>query len=342
MILGFARDPGERILQDVRGFIGVVASAGLVLALAPGVHAQGESRASTSNVDTSSIPIAMTREYDGRDLKIRRKLSENSAYTRYQATYRSGDLRICGILIEPKGKGPFPMVVLAHGYIDPRVYVTGQGFRREQDWLARKGYGVLHVDYRNHACSDKDPRNDVNMRLGYAEDVINAGLAIRESDIPWIDGDRVAVLGRSMGGGVTFQALTIAPGVFDAAITYASTSTNAADNFNKWQRNDYDIGDRILARYGEPKDNPDAWRQMSSRNYFFRITEPVLMIHGTEDESCDISWARATERALDAAGVDNQLVEYEGAGHYLYGPWNDSIKRVGKFLDKHLAKGAQS
>ena len=325
----------------MRGAITSLSSVGLALGLVfgfiPSAGASEATRVQTSNINTSSIPIAMTREYDGRNLKIRKKLSENSAYTRYQATYKSGDLKICGILIEPKGKGPFPMVVLAHGYIDPKVYVTGQGFRREQDWLPRNGYGVLHVDYRNHACSDKDPKSDVNMRLGYAEDVINAGLAIRNSDLPWIDNDRVAVLGRSMGGGVTYQALAIAPGVFDAGITYASVSSNAADNFNRWQRNNYDIGDKILAKYGEPKDNPDAWRQMSSRNYFFRITEPVLSFHGTADDTCEISWARATKRALDEAGVDNELVEYKGAGHYFYSPWNDSIKRVGKFLNKHLA-----
>ncbi|MGA0209837.1 MAG: alpha/beta hydrolase family protein [Candidatus Nanopelagicales bacterium] len=321
----------------MRRLLSVPLALGLLLGAAP-VAAAGEPVVEVaSNLNSSSIPIAMTREYDGRNLKIRRKLSENSAYTRYQATYLSGDLKICGILIEPKGKGPFPMVVLAHGYIDPKVYVTGQGFRREQDWLARNGYGVLHVDYRNHACSDKDPRNDVNMRLGYAEDVINAGLAIRNSDLPWIDGDRVAVLGRSMGGGVTYQALAIAPGVFDAAITYASVSSNAADNFNRWQRNNYDIGERILAKFGEPKDNPEAWRQMSSRNYFFRITEPVLAFHGTADDTCEISWARATKSALDEAGVENQLVEYKGAGHYFYSPWSDSIKKVGRFLDKHLA-----
>jgi dipeptidyl aminopeptidase/acylaminoacyl peptidase len=322
----------------MRQILAVLAAAALTLTVTPAASADESRTLTARNINSASIPIAMTREYDGRDLKIRKKLSENSSYTRYKATYKSGDLKICGILIRPKGKGPFPMVVLAHGYIDPKIYVSGQGFRREQDWLPRNGYGVLHTDYRNHACSDKDPRSDVNMRLGYAEDVINAGLAIRNSDIPWIDDDRVAVLGRSMGGGVTYQALTIAPGVFDAAITYASTSTDAADNFNKWQRNNYDIGDRILKKYGEPKDNPETWKRMSSRNYFFRITEPVLSFHGTKDDSCDISWARATERALDEAGVENQLVEYKGAGHYFYGPWSNSIKRVGTFLDKHLAE----
>lgn len=76
---------------------------------------------------------------------------------------------------------------------------------------------------------------------------------------------------------------------------------------------------------------------MSSRNYFSRITEPVLMIHGTADESCDISWARATKDALVKAGKEVQLIEYRGAGHYMYGPWNDSIRKVNAFLKKQLA-----
>ncbi len=39
----------------------------------------------------------------------------------------------------PLGKGPFPALVLAHGYIDPDIYVNGQGLMREQDYLARAG-----------------------------------------------------------------------------------------------------------------------------------------------------------------------------------------------------------
>ena len=51
----------------------------------------------------------------------------------------------------PTGKGPFPAVVLNHGYIEPSIYVTGQGLAREQDYLARAGFVVLHTDYRGHA-----------------------------------------------------------------------------------------------------------------------------------------------------------------------------------------------
>lgn len=283
-----------------------------------------------------TIPAAITQTYDGRDLRIRKDLGGNSAYTRHAITYTSGDLTISGIMNKPRGKGPFPVVVLAHGYIDPKVYVTGQGFRREQDWLARNGYVALHIDYRNHASSDKDPQADLSMRLGYAEDVINAGLAVRESRLPFIDTERLALLGRSMGGGVAFQALVIKPGVYDAAITYAATSSDTVDNFNKWQRYDSALGKRILAQYGSPEKEPEFWRTMSARTYFSRITEPILMIHGTRDESCDIAWARATDAALQQAGKDATLVEYKGAGHYFYGPWTDSIKRVDQFLAKHL------
>ena len=283
-----------------------------------------------------TIPAAITQTYDGRDLRIRKDLGTYSSYTRHAITYKSGDLTISGIMNKPRGKGPFPVVVLAHGYIDPRVYVTGQGFRREQDWLARNGYVALHIDYRNHATSDKDPQADLSMRLGYAEDVINAGLAVRESTLPFIDTNRLALLGRSMGGGVAFQALVIKPGVYDAAITYAATSSDTVDNFNKWQRYDSALGKRIIAQYGSPEKEPEFWRTMSARNYFSRVTEPILMFHGTKDESCAISWARATDDALTRAGKDATLVEYKGAGHYFYGPWTDSIKRVDRFLEKHL------
>jgi uncharacterized protein len=305
-------------------FIALIASLGLLSPVAQ------------ANTNTAALPSWFDHEFDGRALSVGKKVASNSAYTTYAATYRSGNLTISGRMNVPTGKGPFPVVVLAHGYIDPRVYVSGQGFRREQDWFARNGYVTLHTDYRNHAGSSKDPTSDINMRIGYAEDVINAGLAVRSSKLPFIDPKRVALLGRSMGGGVTFQALAMKPGVFDAAVTYAATSSNIADNFNRWQRSDSTLSKQILRKYGEPKANPRTWAEMSSRNYFNRITEPILMFHGTKDESCAISWARATDAALERAGVDATLVEYKGAGHYFYGPWNDSIRKTNQFLKKHL------
>ena len=125
----------------------------------------------------------------------------------------------------PTGRGPFPAVVLAHGYIDPAFYVRGQGMTRERGYLASRGYIALHVDYRNHAESDDDPNYQNRMRLGYSADVINAVKALRASREVPVDDDRMALFGRSMGGGVILKALVAEPGLVQAAAPWASVSS---------------------------------------------------------------------------------------------------------------------
>src|SRR5262249_23016295 len=152
------------------------------------------------------------------------------AYTSYDVTYRSRSTTpsgeesytISGVIDVPRGRGPFPAVVLAHGYIDPAIYVRGQGMTRERGYLAGPGYIALQGDYRTHAESDDAPLYQVRMRLGYTADVINAVKALRRSrDVP-VDDDRVALFGRSMGGGVILKALVAEPGLVQAAAPWAS------------------------------------------------------------------------------------------------------------------------
>lgn len=178
----------------------------------------------------------MQKDHDGRDLRLGRVLARTGAYTRYAVTYRSDGLRISGVMNVPTGTGPFPVLVLAHGYIDPEVYTTGRGLAREQDYLARRGFVVLHTDYRNHAGSDDDPGDALRLRLGYTEDVVNAVLAVKASPLPSLDPGRVGLLGRSLGGGVVLNALVVRPRLVDAAVMYAPISSDAVDNFERWTR----------------------------------------------------------------------------------------------------------
>lgn len=74
-----------------------------------------------------SLPGLMTRTYDGGALRLGRVLARTDAYTRRAVTYRSGGLRISGIMNVPGGEGALPVLVLLPGCIDPAVHVTGQG-----------------------------------------------------------------------------------------------------------------------------------------------------------------------------------------------------------------------
>ena len=267
-------------------------------------------------------------------------------YTSYDVRYRSrtttrrGEeaLTITGVLNVPTGRGPFPAVVLAHGYIDPAFYVRGQGMTRERGYLAARGYVALHVDYRNHAESDDDPRYQVRMRLGYSADVINAVKALRRSpDVP-VDDDRVALFGRSMGGGVILKALVAEPGLVQAAAPWASVSSLERENYAKFIRPDPEdsgLRDRLARRHGTPAQNPRFWRENSSRPYFDRITEPVLLVHGRFDETCPPRWATATRRALTEAGVNARLRWYDD-GHAFGPAFNAAMDRTVRFFDRHL------
>jgi dipeptidyl aminopeptidase/acylaminoacyl peptidase len=182
------------------------------------------------------VQALINKKYDGRDLKVGRLLGDYGAYKRYVITYRGDGLKISGVINVPDGKGPFPVLVLNHGYIDPDSYFPGQGMPREHDYLARHGYVVLHTDYRGHASSDNDPNVDYELRLPYAVDTINAVKAVKSSRLRFLDKDRVGWLGRSMGGGVTLTALVAQPGLVDAAVIYASVSSLAADNWKQFYR----------------------------------------------------------------------------------------------------------
>ena len=286
-----------------------------------------------------SVEALIETEYTGRGLRVGRVLGEFEGYTEYAVTYLSQDLRISGIMNVPSGRGPFPVLVLNHGYIDPAIYVTGQGLAREQDYLARQGYVVLHTDYRNHAGSANDPEVDYELRLPYAVDVINAVRAVKQSALPYIDGDRVGMLGRSMGGNVTINALVARPGLVDAATVYASTSSLAADNWRQFYRPSTDragVNARMRRTYGLPRQSPRFWRAASPRPYFGRVTTPLLLHHGTLDDTCPISWSQGTLRALQDADKQAQLITYEGEGHTMYAQWQRSMQRTTAFFDRHL------
>lgn len=277
------------------------------------------------------------REFSGGDLRLGAVRERTAVYTSYDVSYRSQGLTISGVLNVPRGRGPFSAIVLAHGYVDPAVYVRGQGMTRERAYLAERGYVVLHVDYRGHAESDADPRPVETFRFGYAVDVINAVNALRASKVVPIDDTRLGLFGRSMGGGVVQQVLEMVPGLLDAGVAYASVSSDAAENFRRYHLVGTPYWGGIERTHGTPAQNPGVYRDASTDQHFDRITEPVLLIHGRDDDTCPPHWARHTRQNMAAAGVDVTLDWFDD-GHAFGPAFNASMDRIVRFLDRRLGR----
>ncbi|MCK9825491.1 prolyl oligopeptidase family serine peptidase [Nocardioides cavernae] len=298
---------------------------------------------SQPTVPPHPISVAALGDADltGGDLRLGAVRERTPTYTSYDVTFASTTsgagsppLRISGVLNVPRGRGPFPAVVLAHGYIDPAFYVRGQGMTRERGFLADRGYVALHVDYRNHAESTDDPRIETAVRLGYSADVVAAVHALRDSHDVRVDPARIALFGRSMGSGVVLKALEAEPGLVAAGVAWASVSSLEGQNFDHFQRPDAPVTELragFRGRHGLPDDDPEFWQGISSRPELDRITEPVLLAHGRFDDTCPPAWTRATQRALTEAGVDSTLEWYDD-GHAFGPAFVAAMERTVRFL----------
>lgn len=213
--------------------------------------------------DRTSLPALMREEVRGSGLRTTGQLAETDRWTGYAATYQVNGATVSGELLVPKGEGPFPALVLNHGYIDPDVYVLGQGMSREQEWFAAAGFVVLHTDYRGHAGSDPVADQDRESRLVYTRDAIGAVKALQR--MAYVDADHTAYVGRSMGGGVTLNALVAEPDLVDAAVVFASVSSSFVDNLRQFTEPHRPDGARAFyARHGTPQGNPRFYDGLST------------------------------------------------------------------------------
>lgn len=287
---------------------------------------------------TLSVEHFSQMTLSGTDLTLTRVLERAPTYVRHHITYRSNGVLVSGILNIPTGEGPHKLLMLNHGFIDPAVYTNGRGLRREQDYLARQGFAVLHSDYRGHAESDDWDRRNYRVydnTLAYAMDVANAILAVRNSNLTNIDADSVGMLGHSMGGGVAQMIAVGKADLVDAVVLYAPIHGEAWKNFMRW-RNDGPEGAPTLAAHGTFDAASDFWNGLSQKQYYDRITAPVLLFQGTKDDSVPKEWADEMHVQMTEAGVDATYVIYEGEGHEFGPKWSDFMQKSAAFFEEHL------
>jgi dipeptidyl aminopeptidase/acylaminoacyl peptidase len=305
------------------------------------------SSSATSVADThiEQVPSDLSLEHFstmtlvGTGLTLEAIMERNAAYTKYAIHYYSNGLHISGVMNIPSGDGPFPLVILNHGHIDRSVYVRGRGLRREQDYLARHGFAVLHTDYRGHAESDESPMPDdmqiYDGNLEYAMDSANAILAVRSANLPSVDAENVGMLGHSLGGGVTMAVLTGKPDLVDAAVLYAPVHADVWENFNRWRRM-RDEGDRTVEQHGTRETNPAWWDELSPQTYFAKLRAPIIVFQGDEDTDVPKAWSDTLVKNVKAAGKDIMYVEYPGAPHEFVRDWPDFMSQTSAFLHAHL------
>lgn len=313
----------------------------------------------TPTIEESIFPYTIDglRQHDFQSGKIhiRSTLDENEKYTSYLIDYPSDGLTITGVMQVPEGDGPFPVILMNHGFFSRSVYSSGDGTDRASAFLAEHGYITLASDYRS--WGDSDIGNSF-FYSGLVIDVINLLNAV--PSISKADPERIGMWGHSMGGGVTIKALTIDSRV-KAAVLYSTVSADFADVIERWGPGcfgDIAQGELIVGCNSSdviPVDLPtsvqDAYRlaasdagmlqRISPFYHLDYVTAPVQIHYGTEDgkylSGTPPQWSVKLTQGLRDAGKQAEMYQYEGQGHSFIGqPWFDFMTRTLRFFDKYV------
>lgn len=273
------------------------------------------------------------RDYPGGEIEIFQTQVVTDTFSKYLIRYPSDDLTITAMMNVPAGEGPFPVVILNHGYIPPARFWSGADTWRAADHLATAGFLTISPDFRGWGGSDS---GDNFFRTGLVIDALN--LVSSLPSLPQADPARVGMWGHSMGGGTTAKAITIDPRL-KAAVLYAPVSGYDGDVLGRWglslPRGGAEVS--IARSYRDAARDPDFLRQTSPNFHFDLVTTPVQIHQGTEDRSTPPAWSEAIYAAMQQAGVAVEYFSYPGQGHAFQGEsWDRFMQEVTDFFDQTL------
>ena len=294
-------------------------------------------------------------EFQSGEIRIRSTLSENDSFITYLIEYPSDGLTITGVMQIPAGEGPFPVIVLNHGFYPRGIYASGDGTDRASAFLAGHGYITIASDYRSWGESDI---GHSFFYSGLVIDVINLVNTI--PSIPEADPVRIGMWGHSMGGGVTIKVVTIDPRV-KAAVLYSPVSADHADIIARWGNGCFgdvaqgevapgcnsadvvpdDLPQNLQDAYRFAGVDPMTLQRISAFYHLEDVNAPVQIHYGTEDgnflSGTPPQWSVKLTQGLRDAGKQAELYQYEGEGHSFIGqPWFDFMGRVLRFFDQHV------
>jgi dienelactone hydrolase len=238
----------------------------------------------------------------------------------------------------PRGRGPWPTVVLVHDGPWQRGGIWA--WSGESQFLASRGYLVLEPEFRGSTgYGDRLKRAGFRQwGLKMQDDIADATRWAIEQRLA--DADRVCLAGAGYGGYATLIGLlryadlyrcgvAFAP-ITDLALLYDSVESTLSEDL-RVHGMALLVGDRL--KDAVQLENTSPLRQAQ------RLTRPLMLAHGTSDWAVPIEHS---ERFRDAVRRTNPRVDwvaYAGEGHSLMKPENrvDFYERFEKFLAEHLS-----
>lgn len=236
-----------------------------------------------------------------------------------------------------KCEGPCPVIVHFHGGPEGQSVA---GFSARAQIFVDAGFTFVEPNVRGSVGYGKswEHADDGAKRLAVITDIEDASKHIRAT---WGESGKtpkVGIFGGSYGGYSTLVGMTMFAGAYDAGVSVVGISNLVTflENTAPYRR--------ILrvSEYGDPAKDREALVKLSPTTYLDRIKAPLLLIQGLSDPRVPAGEAVQMHKAMQAKGLDSQLIIFPDEGHGAQKRENQ-VAQYGhavRFFQKHLMGAA--
>ena len=208
--------------------------------------------------------------------------------------------------VAPGGELP-PLVVWSHG---GPTGSTSPAFALGRQFWTSRGFALVDVNYRGSTGYGRTYRNALRGQWGVfdTDDCIAAARYLADQGL--VDQNRMAIRGGSAGGYTTLCALTFHDEFATGASYFGVADIGAlAEETHKFESRYLD------SMVGPYPAAAQLYRDRSPVHHTEKLSKPMLILQGLDDEVVLPDQAEMMIEALDRNGIPYAYLAFEGEGH---------------------------
>ncbi|WP_271078276.1 alpha/beta hydrolase family protein [Aurantiacibacter sp. MUD61] len=252
---------------------------------------------------------------------------------RYEA--RDGT-EIPAYLTLPRGRGETGLPLIVHPHGGPFGVRDTDRYNDMVQLMANRGYAVIQPNFRGSGGYGEAYELLGNGQIGRAmqDDLDDAVAHLVAEGI--VDPDRVCIWGESYGGFAAVWGAIRNPEIYRCAISFAGVM-----HFERQLQYDRDfLFGRNKGRWWDRVDGDQTdfdLDDVSPAVQVARLTRPVLLVHGEEDEIVPYDQYELMLSRANRAEVDIETLSFEESGHSFDGPEDEQayFDAALDFLERH-------
>lgn len=268
-------------------------------------------------------PYAVIKPYRSLNAELTSYLRSN--YKKMVVTAEDS-IKLTGYFIDSKTENSKGTIIILHGIGGSKESQLGIA-----EYFSLHGYNSIIFDLRAHGESE-----GLYCTYGYYEKYdVSRFIDIAESEFP--DAGPIGIMGTSLGGAIAVQSMAADKRIKCGVVvsTFSSLNQIAYDYMTRLLFIPFRfVSDMALDEAGRIANFPT--NEINPKDFAYKIYQPALIIHGTDDERINIKYGKEIFHNLKSP--EKKFYKVKNANH-------DNINQVGgikyqteilDFLDKNL------